>query len=40
VVLRSRGPKIFTFLVTGVVKEGWRYDPSQNVETSDSINYR
>ena len=27
----------FTFVVDDIVKEGWTYDPSANVETSDSI---
>lgn len=27
----------FTFTVDGVVKDDWIYDPSNNVETSDSI---
>ena len=27
----------FTFVVDNVVKEGWTYDSSLNVETSDSI---
>jgi hypothetical protein len=27
----------FTFTVTAVVKDGWTYDSSANVETSDSI---
>jgi hypothetical protein len=29
----------FTFTVTDVVKDGWTYDSSANVETSDSITY-
>jgi hypothetical protein len=27
----------FTFTVTGVIKEGFTYNPALNVETSDSI---
>ena len=29
----------FTFTVDYVEKDGWTYDPSANVETSDSITY-
>jgi VCBS repeat-containing protein len=32
------GSGIFTFTVTDVYKSNWIYDPSQNNETSDSIN--
>jgi len=34
-LVRSTGT--YTFTVTGVTKYGWLYDPSLNVETSDSI---
>jgi parallel beta-helix repeat protein len=33
---KSRSGNTFIFTVTNVTKDGYRYDPSQNVETSDS----
>ena len=37
--LRNPSKIIFTFTVDDVVKAGWTYDSSANVETSDSIEY-
>lgn len=34
---KTRASGTFTFTVTGLTKSGWSYDPSANLETSDSI---
>jgi len=34
---KVRGGGTFTFTVTNIVKTDWTYDPSKNVETSDTI---
>ena len=33
----ARSGRILTFTVTGVVKEGYSYDPSSNIKTKDSV---